>query len=143
MCSYVYKAELSFADFELSKSHEPSNFIKFLSNKCITLFTCAASVLDDICSKIETSTVTLQQLSLLKKRAEDVKKLFAANFHNKERMNHFIHILDEKFKEYGQFLRRLERLGLLCQNIDIPVKGKRLCMFSSRLKMNCFFLFST
>ena len=118
-CSALIKS----ADLELSKSHGPSKFIKFLSSKCITLFTCAKSVLEDVCRKIEASTVSLHELSLMKERADDVRKLLAINFHGKE-VERFHDILDEKFIEYALFWKRMERLGLLCQHIDIKVKGE-------------------
>ena len=60
----------------------------------------------------------------MKKKANDVKKLFAANLQGKVEVEHFDRILDERFKEYALFLKRMQRLRFLCWHIDVPVKGK-------------------
>lgn len=105
---------------ELKKTTVPSRFIKCLSNKCTALFICAKSVLEDLCRNIIASTITLRELSLMECKVDDVNKLLSINTVDKEKVQN---TLKEKFVERASFLKRIDRLKLLCWHVDIPVKG--------------------
>lgn len=122
-CCWILHFYLS-VDAEVAKAQESSRF-KFLPNKCTELFTHAKVVLDNVCARITAGTITPRELLLMKDNKIHVSRLIAANFLEKEEVKCVQRNLEQRFHEYAEFLERKERLGLLCQHIDVPVKGRQ------------------
>lgn len=121
--SHLLACYLSRADSEVAKSHDQRRFHNFLSKQCVTLFNLANSKLEDVYKKIENGTITFHQLSEIVFKEDDLSQLLAARYCDKDKVRQ---ILKERFNEYTLLLKRKERLGLLCQHVHVPVKGKTI-----------------
>ena len=72
---------------------------------------------------MEAGTITLNTLSQIK--GDNLCKLLAAKFFNKKEIVMRVQqILEERFNEYALFLERKVCLGLLCQQVVVPVRGE-------------------
>lgn len=77
-------------------------------------------MLDQVCDKVKSGNITLQELLIMKEEKDNVFKLLVAN---KEGVKCVKDALEEKFRECSAFLKRIEHLGQLCQNVNVPIAG--------------------
>ena len=94
-------------------------------------------MLENIYRNIEGGTITLHQLSDIK--GDHLIKLLAAKFLTKERVMHVQQILEKRFNEYALFLERTVCLGLLCHQVDVPVKGEIRAISTCLLEQAIYF----
>jgi parvulin-like peptidyl-prolyl isomerase len=100
-----------------------ASIFKFISKDCISLFTYANKMLDEVRAKIMSSTITLRELLLMKEKRDHMKKLITVNVSDEQEDKHIQQVLEEKLGECALFLQRKEYLGQLCQHVKVPVKG--------------------
>ena len=99
---------------------EESQYVKFISSKCIELFIKAKTMLDSVCDSIKNGNITLQELLIMKDEKDNVYKLLVAN---KEEVKCVKDALEQRFRECSAFHKRIEHLGQLCQNVNVPITG--------------------
>lgn len=95
-------------------------------DKCLMLCTSAASMLENMCTLIETGNVKLIELSQMKEREEHLKKLLVETV-PAGRLKALKQCLAQRFLEQQQFSERLKHLRQLCHSINIEVKGMFRC----------------
>ena len=94
-----------------------------LSEQCAFLCVCAENTLDCVCTRIRTGEVTLEEISLLKKKKNHVEVLCAENEAKKADGEQLKKLLHQRFDELEEFRKRVVLLGQVCQSITVPVKG--------------------
>ena len=99
---------------------EESHYVNFISLKCIELFAKAKTMLDHVCARVKSGNITLQELLIMKDEKDNVYKLLVAN---KEEVKCVKDALEQRFRECSAFYKRIEHLGQLCQNVNVPVEG--------------------
>lgn len=94
-----------------------------LSKKCEFLCTCAESALGSICTKTKNGDITLDELSMMKKRNDHVELLFEESNKDVKEVTALKQSLKERYEERDVFMRHVEKLGQLCQSVTIQVEG--------------------
>ena len=110
-------------DSEVGKPRDESRWItNVLPNKALRVFACAKKRLDDIFARICNYRITLQELSEMVEKKNNVYKLIDANC-VQEKSQAVIKILDIEFQECALFQRRVQYLTQICQHVEVPVTG--------------------
>ena len=94
-----------------------------LSEQCALLCMCAESTLDGVCTRIRNGEVTLEEISLLKKKKNHVEVLLAENESKKADGEQLKQLLHQRFDELEEYRERVVLLGQVCQSLTEPVKG--------------------
>ena len=94
-----------------------------LSEQCKFLCACAKSTLDGICTRIRNGEVTLEEISLFKKKKNHVEVLLAENEAKKTDEEQLKKLLHQRFDELEKFQEKVVHLGRVCQSVTVPVKG--------------------
>ena len=94
-----------------------------LSEHCAFLCVCAESTLNDICTRIRNGELTVEEISLLKKKKNHVEVLLAENEAKKADGEQLKKLLHQRFDELEEFQERVVLLGQVCQSVTVTLKG--------------------
>ena len=96
---------------------------------CTVVCTCADSTLDDICDRLRTGIVTLEELKKITEKRDQLQALCSAHINRKDKQYTqktaaLKQILQQRIKEQQRFTRTRELLGFLCGRISVKVLGR-------------------
>ena len=94
-----------------------------LSEQCTFLCVCAESTLDGVCTRIKNGEVTLEEISLLKKKKTHDEVLLTENEAKKADGEQLKKLLHQRFDELEEYRERVVLLGQVCQSVTVHVKG--------------------
>ena len=81
------------------------------------------NILSDLCARIKSGEVTLEELSKIKEKNDHMIKLVKDSSSDEDKVI-MSQLLDIRFKERSKFLERRSHIGQLCINVsDIHVRG--------------------
>ena len=95
-----------------------------LTEHCALLSACAHGILSDICNKLSSGEVIVQDLQKIHQRRAQMENLCSVISHWKGfRRQHFKDDLARRLHEYENYIARRDLLIFLCSQVTVPVIG--------------------